>query len=337
MKKWLCILFGFAAAAAQADTRDYAYAWTIVPDVGGPAWQVELTPEVYAALTTDDLRDFDVVNNKGESVPTALYRPAVAAPRSPLVALPMFTVPAPPSETPAAGDDAIHLHIERGPDGRLKSLDAATAAPFRRRPTEARSWRAAPAPQALPPFDNRSKIILDASRLHEPLLSLHVDWDRATDATVALRHRRQRRPAKLAHARRRRRRDAPDAGRQHARTPRDSARSRVARLPDADAPRQRRGAARISSARVTFPRARSSRSRSGSPPRPTASMQRIPAALRFFITCPRRWPRPAPTCSSPTTTPSRADNCSTRRCSNRRRVMRRRRSSHSACAMARRC
>ena len=115
MKKWLCILLAFAAAAAQADTRDYAYAWTIVPDVGGPAYQVELTPEVYAALTTNDLRDFDVVNNKGESVPTALYRPAVAAPRSPLVALPMFTVPAPPSETAAAGDDAIHLHIERGP------------------------------------------------------------------------------------------------------------------------------------------------------------------------------------------------------------------------------
>ena len=185
MKKYFYILFAFAATTAQADTRDYAYSWTIVPDVGGPAYQVELTPQVYAALSTNDLSDFDVVNNKGESVPTALYRPAVATPRSPIVALPMFTIPAPPSETPAASDDAIHLHIERGPDGRLKSLDAATAAPLAPSGNggAARPLVGASA-QPLPQIDNRSKIILDASRLREPLLSLYVDWNRDIDATV---------------------------------------------------------------------------------------------------------------------------------------------------------
>ncbi len=170
MKMWFCTLLAFAAASAHADTNDYAYAWSIVPDVGGPAYQVELTPEVYAALTTNDLRDFDVVNNAGESVPTGLYRPAAATPRNPTVSLPMFTVPAPPSETPSASDDSIHLHVERGPDGRLSSVDAATTP------------RAGAA--ANTQLDNRSKIILDASALHVPLLSLHIDWDRNTDATA---------------------------------------------------------------------------------------------------------------------------------------------------------
>ena len=182
MKKWFCILLAFAALPAHADTNDYAYAWTLVPDVGAPAYQVELTPEVYAALTTNDLRDFDVVNNKGESVPTSLYRPTAAAPRNPTVTLPIFTVPTQRDETSSASDDAIHLHIERGADGRLRGLDAATTAP----PSVTGGGRM-PTPELSrerPQLDNRSKIILDASRLHAPLLSLHIDWDRATDATA---------------------------------------------------------------------------------------------------------------------------------------------------------
>src|ERR1700743_803184 len=94
MKMYFCILFALTAVTARADTRDYAYAWTIGPAVGGTAYQVELTPEVYAALTTNDLRDFDVVNNKGESVPTSLYRPAAAAPQNPTGARPIFTLTA---------------------------------------------------------------------------------------------------------------------------------------------------------------------------------------------------------------------------------------------------
>jgi hypothetical protein len=165
---------------AHAASNDYAYAWTIVPDVGGAAYVVELTPEVYAALTTADLRDFDVINAAGDSVPTALYRPAAAAPRNPTVQLPMFTVPAPPSETPSAGsDESIHLHIERGADGRLRSVDAATTPAL---PTGVGAAQG----QAHPPvqLDNRSRIILDASRIHQPLLSLRIDWDNAVDATA---------------------------------------------------------------------------------------------------------------------------------------------------------
>lgn len=193
MKKLFCILFAVAAASARADPKDYAYSWTIVPDVGGPAYQVELTPEVYAALTTNDLRDFDVVNNRGESVPTTLYRPVAVAPRAPVAAVPMFKVSAPPDDT-VASDEAIHLHIERGPDGRLRSLDAATTAqpvPYTPDPHVANGGArlptgvgasAAPLPQL--EFDNRAKIILDTSRLHDPLLSLYVDWDRTIDATA---------------------------------------------------------------------------------------------------------------------------------------------------------
>ncbi len=246
MKTYFYILFAFAATTAQADTRDYAYSWTIVPDVGGPAYQVEVTPQVYAALSTNDLSDFDVVNNKGESVPTALYRPAAATPRSPIVALPMFTIPAPPSETPAASDDAIHLHIERGPDGRLKSLDAATAAPLA--PTGNGGATRPLVGASAQPLSAIRQSFEDHPRREPPARAVAQFVCRLESrhrCNGSLRDKRQRRPAKLAHARSRRRRDTPDAGRKHTRTPRNRARPRTACVPDADAHRQRSGAARF--------------------------------------------------------------------------------------------
>ena len=154
-------------------------------DVGSAAYQVELTPEVYAALTTADLIDLDVVNAAGDSVPTAIYHAAAATPRNPSVRLPMFTVPAPADDNrQSAGDDAIHLHIERGPDGRLSSLDAATTP--RAGTGVAQNETAVGSAVRTQPvqLDNRAKIILDASRIHDPLLSLRLDWDSRVDATA---------------------------------------------------------------------------------------------------------------------------------------------------------
>ena len=186
MKKYFFILCAVVASAAQADTaHDYAYAWPIVPDVGSAAYQVELTPDVYAALTTADLSDLDVVNAAGDSVPTAVYRPAAATPRNPSVRLPMFTVPAPADDNrQTSGDDAIHLHIERGPDGRLSSLDAATTPRVGTAQNETGVGAASATGMRPVQLDNRAKIILDASRIHDPLLSLRIDWDSGTDATA---------------------------------------------------------------------------------------------------------------------------------------------------------
>jgi hypothetical protein len=151
---------------------------------GSAAYQVELTPEIYAALTTPDLRDLDVVNAAGDSVPTASYHPFAAAARDQRRAVPMFAIPAP--ETPAVNsEDSIHLHIERGPDGKLRSLDAQVTPP--NSPGMATAMNevvvaSTPATVSSNRFANAPMIVLDASNLREPLLRLMVAWDNHVNA-----------------------------------------------------------------------------------------------------------------------------------------------------------
>ncbi|MEP6485268.1 MAG: DUF3999 family protein [Rudaea sp.] len=175
----LCIL---AATLAHADdAHNYAYTWPITTQSDSAAHQIELTPEVYAALTTADLRDLDVVNAAGESVPTARYQPVAAAARDQVHALPMFVIPMPAKATaPANTDDSIHLHIERGADGRLRSLDAQIA-PAPRAGAVQNESVVASAPS--PSIDDATKIVLDASNVREPMLRMLIDWNRGTDAT----------------------------------------------------------------------------------------------------------------------------------------------------------
>lgn len=163
----LCIL---AATPARAGVADYAYAWPLYTDGSSAAWQVELTPEVYAAVSTEDLRDVEVVNAAGAAVPIALYRtPASSSTigaHERFVDLPMFALPA--TATPdRRGDEAIQLHIERGADGKLRRLDADVGG-------------VAPVSTATA----GGQLVLDASSLHEPLASLHIAWDSSVDASA---------------------------------------------------------------------------------------------------------------------------------------------------------
>jgi hypothetical protein len=149
----LCAVVADAAGAADAD--GYAYAWPVRTQGDGAAWQVELTPEVYAAVTSADLRDVAVVNAAGNAVPTALYRPPAAAAHEALIDLPMFALPAAPA---GAAPDAVRLQIERAPDGRLRSINA-----------DVQGTAAANA-------DAKHDLLLDASAVREPLAALHVAW-----------------------------------------------------------------------------------------------------------------------------------------------------------------
>ena len=183
---WICILGAALAATAQAGTPDYAYAWPLVTDGAGAAFQVELTPDVYAALTSNDLRDLDIVNADGDSVPTAPFRPsAVTRSSEHSFAPPAFVLPA---ENSGASDaeDEIHLHIERAADGKLRSLDA-TVTPLSP-PMTATGGARLPsnATPDSPPrtADGTSTILIDASHAHEPISALIVDWDTRTD-TIA--------------------------------------------------------------------------------------------------------------------------------------------------------
>ncbi|HET7778650.1 MAG TPA: DUF3999 family protein, partial [Rudaea sp.] len=89
----LCIL-GPAAAARGATADDYAYAWPLAMGSDSAAWQVELTPDVYAAVRDAQLRDVEVLDAAGQPVPIA---PRLAQTRSVAQAtdieLPQFALP----------------------------------------------------------------------------------------------------------------------------------------------------------------------------------------------------------------------------------------------------
>ena len=162
-----CILFSISPRAAVTD--NYAYAWPLQTQGAGAAWQVELTPEVYAAMTTADLRDIEVVNAAGDSVPTAAYRPpAAAATVESLVDVPVFDLPAASGADAAAGSDAIRLQIERGSDGRLRRVDASVGA-------------ASAGPAATAPAKD---LLLDASTIRDAFAALRIDWSGSADANA---------------------------------------------------------------------------------------------------------------------------------------------------------
>jgi Protein of unknown function (DUF3999) len=185
-------LFILFATARAAPLDDYAYAWPLQTTGDSAAWQVELTPEIYAAIGTADLRDVEVVNAAGETVPFAPYRMLVspAAHDVPLP-LPVFELPETPATSPAAaGDEAIRLHIERGADGKLRRLDAdvggvtppspphaGTAGGGARMPIVGRAAVGANFANAVPVPTSQRDLLLDASPIKEPLAGLRIDWD----------------------------------------------------------------------------------------------------------------------------------------------------------------
>lgn len=178
MKKLLFSIFLFACAAVHAaDGPDYAYSWPITTEGDSAAYQIELTPEIYAVLTTPDLRDLDVINADGESVPTAPYRRYEKVARTQPRSLPMFPIPATTTPT-VANDDSIHLHIERDPDGKLRSLDARIHPTSPGMATAMNGVTIASVPATTPTagFENAAMIIIDATGIDEPLLQLMVAW-----------------------------------------------------------------------------------------------------------------------------------------------------------------
>lgn len=163
---YLCTLL-LCTAAHAGSTDDYAYAWPLQTTGDSSAWQIELTPEVYAAIGTPDLRDVEVVNAAGEPVPMAAHAAqTTSTAQANDVVLPQFALPAPVPG--AAADEPLSLHIERGADGRLRRLDAEVGA------------AANPAPAVAAATGD---LLLDASALHAPIDSLWLDWDE-TDVAV---------------------------------------------------------------------------------------------------------------------------------------------------------
>jgi hypothetical protein len=155
----------FACCGAHAATTDnYAFAWPLQTNGDSAAWQVELNPEVYAAVRSEDLRDIEVVNAAGEAVPMAARAAqTTSTAQASDFELPQFALPA--TAPGAASDESLNLHIERGPDGKLRRLDAEVGA------ADAKATAHAPA----------GDLLLDASALKTSIDSLWLDWNEGGD------------------------------------------------------------------------------------------------------------------------------------------------------------
>jgi len=155
----------FCSGGAVAATVDnYAYAWPLQTDGDSAAWQVELTPEIYAAARRDDLLDVEVVNAAGDAVPTAQRAvQATSTAQASDFELPQFALPMTTPGAPA--DESLSLHIERGPDGKLRRLDAEVGA------TQGKTAAS-------------GDLLLDVSAVRAPVDSLWLDWNDNADVNA---------------------------------------------------------------------------------------------------------------------------------------------------------
>lgn len=121
-----CLGLLLAGGANAATPADYAWLFPLAtPDADASAWRVDLTPEVYARIHEADLRDLEVFNAAGKSVPFARI-PIAATPTTRVreVALPLLALP-----RDARGSAAdLRVVIERDAGGRLRRIDAGESA-----------------------------------------------------------------------------------------------------------------------------------------------------------------------------------------------------------------
>ncbi len=146
MKKlvWLALL-PFAAAAA-GPREDFAWQWPVHTTENTGAYRIVIDDAVYEHLRTADLRDLDVIDAEGHTVPAALIAPENASPAFDWQPAPWFELPSAQSTVNVAAISEIAR------DGSVRRVE----------------WQAA---QAGVP-----DILIDASQVGKPLQSLQVQW-----------------------------------------------------------------------------------------------------------------------------------------------------------------
>ena len=164
----LVVSAGFCACASAADADDYAFAWPIATSGDSAAWQIELTPEVYAAVTTADLRDLAVVDADGNAVPTSQRAVETATVAEDEIELPQFALPSTPAKQ-NSGEQSVR--IENSPDGKLRIVDVQTGAPL--------------VDTAASVDKNVRDLLLDATQRQRVIESLWLTWDQTGDSVSA--------------------------------------------------------------------------------------------------------------------------------------------------------
>ncbi|KAF1711362.1 hypothetical protein CSC70_05480 [Pseudoxanthomonas kalamensis DSM 18571] len=154
MKKILMAALLWVPWLAVAGVRDdYARQWPLqLDDTVAGAYRVELTPEIYRQARSPRLDDVTVANAAGVEVPSALF-PAGQSPLLPASTreVPWFPLPA---AVPDSGADVASIS-EIAADGSLR-----------------RVLMQQPAGD-----DAAGEVLVDLSRVQEPVAALRVEWD----------------------------------------------------------------------------------------------------------------------------------------------------------------
>ncbi|UNK50885.1 DUF3999 domain-containing protein [Lysobacter sp. S4-A87] len=156
-----CLLLAAPAVASE----DFAQQWPLKlsRDDGG-AYRVTLDASVYRQLYTHDLRDFEVRNHDGATVPSALFAPEQPLVQAPArIALPWFRLPATPAGGPAGGWE---LTGTIDGEGRLRGVQARVNGA---------------AADALP----QNVLLVDASQAREAITALELQWQPASTPASA--------------------------------------------------------------------------------------------------------------------------------------------------------
>ncbi|MDY7117296.1 DUF3999 family protein [Halomonas sp. SSL-5] len=121
---WTLLLWPTLAPAAEFETAEleesWRHAWPVIVEEPAAAYGLVLTPEVYRSLHTPTLADLQVVDARGQAVPT-LVRPAPApAAAEGFRRVPWFPLSAPPPS------DATHWELigETDAQGRLRRIES---------------------------------------------------------------------------------------------------------------------------------------------------------------------------------------------------------------------
>jgi len=150
------VLLTLALPLAAAPRGDYARQWPLqLSREDGGAYRVVLDPAVYAQAQSAQLRDVDVIDASGASVPAEVFAPEQPLARAPQRrALPWFPLPAASSAGAAQGWELIS---EVETDGRLRRVEARSTA-----------GDAAKLPQ--------TALLIDASAVRAPIQALQLQW-----------------------------------------------------------------------------------------------------------------------------------------------------------------
>ncbi|WP_202844122.1 DUF3999 domain-containing protein [Luteimonas saliphila] len=147
---WLALIANFAGAAP---VDDYAVQWPLVlSDDRAGAYGVMLDAAVYRAARSPVLRDVDVINAAGATVPAQLFRLDDGVAESRRVPVRWFVLPR--HAALVRGD--LTMVVERSPDGRVLRVEA----------------RDANAGEVAGP----DAWLVDASGIEARIEALHLDW-----------------------------------------------------------------------------------------------------------------------------------------------------------------